>query len=87
MPDHSPDERVNLRITRAAAQNLLNWLASVPESAIPVTHPADRQALADLLASLESAVEPPGLADLEAARKAILRDAGDWVNEGPIYKA
>lgn len=86
MPDRPPIEWVQLRITRAAAENLLNWLASVPDSAIPVTHPAERQALADLLNCLESTVEAPDPAGLDAARKHILRDSGTWVNEGPIYK-
>jgi hypothetical protein len=75
---------VAIHLTRAAALALTHWLYTVPESAIPVTDPSERQALADLLAQLETDVDSPSDADLKAAREVLLVDAGDWVHHGPI---
>src|SRR5712692_6836878 len=47
-------DRVAIHLTRAAALVLTHWLYTVPQSAIPVTDPSERQALADLLAQLET---------------------------------
>ena len=44
---------VELRIPRVAAVALQHWLLTVPDAFVPVTHPAERQALADLLTALE----------------------------------
>ena len=79
-------DRVAIHLTRAAASALTHWLYTVPESAIPVTDPSERQALADLLAQLETDVDSPSDADLKAAREVLLVDAGDWVHQGPIYE-
>jgi hypothetical protein len=59
----------------------LHWLPEVPNNALPVKHPADKQALADLLFALEMAAPEPEGATLEAARRVLLEHAGDWVGE------
>jgi len=79
-------DRVAIHLTRAAALVLTHWLYTVPQSAIPVTDPSERQALADLLAQLETDVGSPSDAEWKAARKLLLVDAGDWVHQGPIYE-
>lgn len=66
---------------------LYHWLRAVPERVIPVTHPSERQALADLLAQLELCVTEPTTTSLEEAHAALLVNAGDWVNTGAVYDA
>lgn len=44
---------VDLRLWRADAIVLFDWLMSTDLNAVPITHPAQKQALADLLARLE----------------------------------
>jgi hypothetical protein len=83
--DSDMAEVIDVPLTRAAAVNLYHWLQVVPEAVIPVTHPAERQALADLLTQLEMCAPTPTDAALREAREALLANAGEWVNEGPIY--
>jgi hypothetical protein len=52
---------------------------------IPVTHPADRQALADLLTALEMTVVYPDAEHLAMAREELLKNSGPWVNDGATY--
>ncbi|WP_212669877.1 hypothetical protein [Streptomyces sp. A2-16] len=44
---------VDLRLWRSDAIVLFDWLMSIDLNAVPITHPAQKQALADLLARLE----------------------------------
>ncbi|WP_206515700.1 hypothetical protein [Streptomyces sp. S063] len=44
---------VDLSLWRADAIVLFDWLMSTDLNAVPITHPAQKQALADLLARLE----------------------------------
>ncbi|MFG2731023.1 hypothetical protein [Streptomyces canus] len=44
---------VDLRLWRSDAIVLFDWLMSTDLNAVPITHPAQKQALADLLARLE----------------------------------
>ncbi|MEU2792262.1 hypothetical protein [Streptomyces sp. NPDC007100] len=44
---------VTVRMWRADAVVLFDWLTSTDLDAVPVTHPAQKQALADLLSRLE----------------------------------
>jgi hypothetical protein len=44
---------VDLRLWRADAIVLFDWLMSTDLNAVPITHPAQKQALTDLLARLE----------------------------------
>ncbi len=77
---------VSVPLTEAAATVLVHWLTVVPDKVIPVTHPAERQALADLLTALEGSVVPPTDAGLEAARELLLQSHGPWVHEGPHFE-
>ncbi|GAA4107962.1 hypothetical protein GCM10022284_56770 [Streptomyces hundungensis] len=45
---------VDLRLWRSDAIVLFDWLMSTDLNAVPITHPAQKQALADLLARLEN---------------------------------
>ncbi|MEU2562462.1 hypothetical protein ABZ626_24440 [Streptomyces longispororuber] len=44
---------VTVRLWRADAVVLFDWLTSTDLGSVPVTHPAQKQALADLLSRLE----------------------------------
>ncbi|MER5765438.1 hypothetical protein [Streptomyces sp. NPDC002082] len=44
---------VDVRMWRSDAIVLFDWLMTVDLSTVPITHPAQKQALADLLARLE----------------------------------
>lgn len=80
-------EFVTVRLSRPAAQVLTHWLLNVPERVIPATHPADRQALADLLFALENSIEIPSSAELQHARETLLTSGSDWTAEGPTWPA
>ena len=84
---HDMHDRIPIPVTRAAALALIHWLYAVLNTAIPVTDPSERQALADLLAQLEVGVSEPTEAEFRAAKELLLRDAGDWVYEGTVYEA
>jgi hypothetical protein len=79
-------ERIDVPLSAAAASALIVWLTRVPERVIPVTHPAERQALADLLTSLEMTIRYPDAEESARAREQLLRDAGAWVYEGPVFE-
>jgi len=78
-------EFVDVRLSKDAAAVLTHWLTTVPDNVIPVTHPADRQALADLLFALEEASVPPTADTLELARKQLLVHGGQWTHDGPTW--
>ncbi|MFD5813978.1 hypothetical protein [Streptomyces sp. NPDC127038] len=48
---------VNVRLWHADAVVLFDWLMSTDLDAVPITHPAQKQALVDLLGRLESDVD------------------------------
>ena len=78
---HGPD-RVALPLSRAAAIVLCHWLSSTDVNGNPIMHPAERQALADLLNSFETTIAEPDATQLDEARSQLLRNAGDWVDGG-----
>jgi len=78
---------IDLHLTLAAGVVLRHWLEEVPIEMIPVTERADRQALADLFAQLEWSVPEATGEELDAARQALLKDAGPWIEEGALYKS
>ncbi len=84
MADDAPNV-IRLTLGLPAAQVLLHWLTVVPSEVIPVTHPAERQALADLLSALEWAAAPAAEVELENARDQLLADAGAWTAIGVVY--
>jgi hypothetical protein len=51
---------------------------SVDLEAVPITHPAEKQALADLLTRLEHETDMPGVtqAQIDLARDEVARDMG-----------
>jgi hypothetical protein len=51
---------------------------SVDLAAVPINHPAEKQALADLLTRLEQETNVPGVtqAEIDAARAEVARDMG-----------
>ncbi|MET8136248.1 hypothetical protein [Streptomyces sp. NPDC005251] len=48
---------VNVRLWHADAVVLFDWLMSTDLDAVPITHPAQKQALVDLLSRLEADVD------------------------------
>ncbi|MFI2206938.1 hypothetical protein ACH47Z_40795 [Streptomyces sp. NPDC020192] len=44
---------MSVKLWRADAVVLFDWLMSVDLNDVPITHPAQKQALADLLSSFE----------------------------------
>ncbi len=71
---------VSVRLRRADAIVLFDWLTSTDLDAVPVTHPAQKQALTDLLSRLEfdTDADLTGVTDEEiaAARSEVARDMG-----------
>ena len=69
---------VRIDLWRADALVLFDWLLSVDLNAVPVTHPAEKQALADLLTRLEQETDmlPVSQAEIDAARDDVARDMG-----------
>jgi hypothetical protein len=72
-------ETVPVPLSVPAALVLLNWLQREELEKLPLDHPSERQALADLLFALESAVAEPTEDELLRARSTLLRSAGPWV--------
>jgi hypothetical protein len=70
--------RVNIALWRADAVVLFDWLMTVDLNAVPITHPAEKQALMDLLTRLETETDVPGVTqqDIDAARADVARDMG-----------
>jgi hypothetical protein len=69
---------VDIKLWRSDAVFLFDWLISVDLDAIPISHPAEKQALVDLLARLESQTDVPGTTheQIDQARAEVARDMG-----------
>jgi hypothetical protein len=68
MASMNPDlPTVELSLWRADAIVLFDWLMSTDLNTVPITHPAQKQALADLLARLERCPHIPGVAQEQIA--------------------
>jgi hypothetical protein len=75
---------VTLTLWRADAIVLFDWLMTTDLNTIPMTHPAEKQALTDLLSRLEGYTHVPygasgdGLtqAEIDDARAAVAKDMG-----------
>lgn len=69
--------KVVIQLLRSDAVVLFDWLMSVDLNAVPINHPAEKQALADLLTRLEetdvAGVTQP---EIDAARAEVARDMG-----------
>ncbi|WP_067811804.1 hypothetical protein [Actinomadura kijaniata] len=69
---------VNVALWRADAVVLFDWLTSTDLDTVPVTHPAQKQALLDLLTSLEAEADADVTAstgqEIAAAQEEVARD-------------
>jgi hypothetical protein len=70
--------KVTIELWRSDAVVLFDWLMSVDLNAVPITHPAEKQALADLLTRLEHETDIPGVTQeqIDTARQEVARDIG-----------
>lgn len=69
---------VDLALWRADVVVLFAWLMTVDLDAVPITHPAEKQALMDLLTRLETHTDLPGVTqeEVDVARADVARDMG-----------
>ena len=71
---------VTVRLWRADAVVLFDWLMSTDLDSVPITHPAQKQALADLLSRLEhdtdADVASSTSEEIAAAQEEVARDMG-----------
>lgn len=69
---------VVIKLWRADAVVLFDWLMSTDLNSVPITHPAQKQALADLLTRLEHETDIPGVTQqqIDAAQGEVARDMG-----------
>jgi hypothetical protein len=79
MPGMAADlPTVEIRLWRADAIVLFDWLMSTDLNSVPITHPAQKQALADLLTRLEHETDVPGVTQqqIDTAQAEVARDMG-----------
>lgn len=73
-------EWVNVRLWKADAVVLYDWLRGTDLNTVPITHPAQKQALADLATSFEvrcdTAIEGTAPDEIIAAQEAVAREMG-----------
>ncbi|QQN79748.1 hypothetical protein [Streptomyces sp. XC 2026] len=76
MSDDLPS--VTVKLWRADAVVLFDWLASTDLNTVPIVHPAQKQALADLATALEWDTDVMASTEDEvaAAQEAVARDMG-----------
>jgi hypothetical protein len=71
---------VTVRLWRADAVVLFDWLMTTDLDAVPITHPAQKQALADLLSRFEwdadTDITQSTAEEIAAAKEAVARDMG-----------
>ncbi len=71
---------VNVRLWRADAVVLYDWLMSTDLNEVPITHPAQKQALTDLLGRFEWAcdavIEGSTEEEIAAAQEEVAKDMG-----------
>ena len=81
---NEPLPMVDLSLWRADAIVLFDWLHRVDLNAVPIDHPAEKQALMDLFTRLEGYSDVPGgesgngltQAEIDAARAEVAKDMG-----------
>ena len=71
-----PDDTVMVEVWRPDAIVLFDWLQQMDEARLPVRHPAEVQALRDLLMRLEVTIAWPSAGDIDQAREAVAKDMG-----------
>jgi hypothetical protein len=71
---------VTVRLWRADAIVLFDWLSRTDLNSVPITHPAQKQALADLLSRMEWAADADLTSstaeEIAAAQEDVARDMG-----------
>ena len=69
---------VRLNLWRADAVVLFDWLMSVDLDAVPISHPAEKQALVDLLSRFGQDTDVIGSTqdEIDTAREEVARDMG-----------
>lgn len=69
---------VAVRLWRADAVVLFDWLMSTDLNTVPITHPAQKQALTDLCSQLEVQTDVMGATDeqITQAQAEVARDMG-----------
>jgi hypothetical protein len=69
---------VQLSLWRADAVVLFDWLMTVDLNTVPITHPAQKQALMDLLTRFEVQVDVTEVTqeDIDEAQAEVARDMG-----------
>jgi hypothetical protein len=69
---------VEIRLWRADAIVLFDWLMSTDLNSVPITHPAQKQALADLLTRLESETDVTAVTQeqIDTAQAEVAHDVG-----------
>jgi hypothetical protein len=74
----APDARWTIQLWPADGIVLYDWLMSVDLTQIPARHNAQKQALADLLAALETQAPVAGLThtQIEQAQREVSKDMG-----------
>jgi hypothetical protein len=70
--------KVSIGLWRSDAVVIFDWLMSVDLNSVPIRHPAEKQALMDLLTRLEHKTDIPGVTQeqIDAAREEVARDIG-----------
>jgi hypothetical protein len=70
--------KIRIEIWRSDAIVLFDWLMSTDLNTVPITHPAQKQALADLLTRLEHETDVPGVTQeqIDVAQAEVARDIG-----------
>ena len=69
--------RVPLSLWRVDAIVLFDWLMTVDLNSVPITHAAEKQALADLLTQLEQTdITSVSQQEIDDARAAVGKDMG-----------
>jgi hypothetical protein len=70
--------RIGLRLWEADAVVLYDWLMSVDMNTVPITHPAQKQALMDLLVCLETQAPVEGVTEdqIAEAQAVVAKDMG-----------
>ena len=73
-----PLPKVDIALWRADAIVLFDWLMSVDLNTVPISHPAEKQALTDLLTRLQHETDVPGVTqeEIDTARAEVARDMG-----------
>ena len=70
--------KVTIELWRSDAVVLFDWLMSADLNAVPITHPPEKQGLADLLTRLEHETDIAGVTQeqIDTARHEVARDMG-----------